>query len=509
MPQDSTADFLPLEIVPNVILEQRRNAAAFPLCPTATTASTLLPTTTTVTETLPNMTDRNAQPPAPPATPAARPDCPTLMKEHITWLNKNAMLGYAQAIAVAQAHDFLEEFWSPADKPKTASVLLAHPSHQTNAKEQFQKAKADEIKAEMAGQCTNGKVPDDLDLYHEVSASMWGLLDAKAIEEYEAMAAEANAHIAEPPSLANIYMNQSLIDQATVSLLERLIEFGPGQLGKVAWVAHCMYEDADGKVGHVNVKIHSKSWAVVPDNDLNSDEYVVAVVKWAARGFEGDKSTAPSEDQQTATAQAKSAIDKQGACSSKSSSSTSHKNKQLATAKAHQDSTVKLSNTIDDDEEDEADNDDEEDEEDKDDDNGDEDNDESVKVQAALANAATAKKCKEKAAKEAEERVAKEAEKSMEQEESEMATKEGEESKLAKGEEDKGSKGKEKGGQGKKRLAEEVAGEVALPPPSKRRGHPPKDTTDNSKPEPQRSARTGKGENHKNYKLVDGKYKGK
>ncbi len=37
------------------------------------------------------------------------------------------------------------------------------------------------------------------------------------------------------------------------------------------------------------MKIHSKSksWAVVPDNDLNSDEYVAAVVKWAARGFEG------------------------------------------------------------------------------------------------------------------------------------------------------------------------------------------------------------------------------
>lgn len=114
---------------------------AFPLRPTATTASTLLPTTTTTTEMLPNMTDRNAQPPA----PATCPDCPTLTKEHITWLNKNAMLGYTQAIAVAQAQssgnkrirgpgieyvkdhvlsDFLEEFWSPADKPKTASVLL-------------------------------------------------------------------------------------------------------------------------------------------------------------------------------------------------------------------------------------------------------------------------------------------------------------------------------------------------------------------------------------------------
>ncbi len=114
---------------------------AFPLHPTATTASTLLPTTTTATETLPNMTDGNAQPPA----PTAHPDYPTLTKEHITWLNKNAMLGYAQAIAIVQAQssgnkriqgpgieyvkdhvlsDFLEEFWSPADEPKTASILL-------------------------------------------------------------------------------------------------------------------------------------------------------------------------------------------------------------------------------------------------------------------------------------------------------------------------------------------------------------------------------------------------
>ncbi|PBK83214.1 hypothetical protein ARMGADRAFT_1038015 [Armillaria gallica] len=337
----------------------------------------------------------------------------------------------------------------------------------------------------MARRSADSKVPDDLDLYCEVSASMWALLDAKAIEEYEAVAAEVNAHIAEPPSLTDIYVNQSLIDQATVSLLECLIGFGPGQLGKVTWVAHCMYEDSDGKIGHVNVKIHSnsKSWVAVPANDLNSDEYVAAVVKWAAHRFEGDKSTVLSESQQTTAAQAKSAMDKQGAHSSKSSSSTSHKNKQPATAKANQASSAKPSNMIDDDEEDEADNDGEECEEDDYEEDDDEEEDESVKVQAALANAATAKKWKEKTAKEAKER--------MEWEESEMATKEGEE---------KGSKGKDKGGQGKKRLAEEIAGEVALPPPSK-------DTTDDSEPEPRRSAQTGKGENHKNYKLVDGKYK--
>ncbi|PBK83200.1 hypothetical protein ARMGADRAFT_1038005 [Armillaria gallica] len=260
-------------------------------------------------------------------------------------------------------------------------------------------------------------------------------------------------------------------------------------------VTHHWYEDSDGKIGHVNVKIHSnsKSWVAVPANDLNSDEYVAAVVKWVAHGFKGDKSTVLSESQQTTAAQAKSATDKQGVNSSKSSSSTSHKNKRPATAKANQASTAKLSDVIDDDEEDEADNDGEECEEDDYEEDDNEEEDESVKVQAALANATAAKKWKEKTAKEAKEMAAKEAKERMEQEESEMATKEGGE---------KGSKGKDKGGQGKKQLAEEIAGEVALPPP-------PKDTTDDSEPEPRHSAWTGKGENHKNYKLVDGKYKGK
>ncbi|KAK0229521.1 hypothetical protein EDD85DRAFT_794006 [Armillaria nabsnona] len=251
----------------------------------------------------------------------------------------------------------------------------------------------------MARCSADSKVPDDLDLYHEVSASMWALLDAKAIEEYKAMVAEVNAHIAEPPSLTNIYVNQSLIDQATASLLEDLIGFGLDQLEKVTWVAHCMYEDADGKIGHVNSSVMGSSWI---------------------------QSTVLSESQQTTTAQAKSAIDKQGTHSSKSSSSISHKNK----------CTAKLSDAIDVDEEDEADNDGEECKED-DYEEDDDDEDESVKVQAALANAATANKQKEKTAKEAEKRAVKEAKERMEWEESEMA---------AKGGEEKGSKGKGKGG---------------------------------------------------------------
>ncbi|PBK70795.1 hypothetical protein ARMSODRAFT_1017583 [Armillaria solidipes] len=475
--------------------------------------------------------------PVPPAPRAVRPDCPTLTKEHTTWLNENVMLGYAQVVAAAQAqssggkrvrgpgidyvkdhvlNDFLEKFWSPDDEPKTASVLLKlrkylanhhkaysektrfdprtqpPPARRTNAKDQFRKVKAKEIKAEMAKRSADGNVPDDLDLYRDVSAAMWAALDSDAVEEFQAMAKEANAHAAELPSLGDIYQNQRLIDQATTSMLERMIGFGPGQLGKVAWIAHCMYEDADGKVCGVNVKIHSKSnsWAAVPDNDLNSEEYFKAAIKWAARGFDGDQSTIPSEGQKTAAAQAKSDTDKRGDRSSKSSDSPSHKNKQAATTKANQASTAKPSNAVDDHDEDEEDNNNEEG-----DDNDDNDDNESAKVQAALANAAAAKKRKEKAAKEAEERAARDAEERVEREESET--------------EDKGSKHGGKGGRGKKRVAEEVAGDVAPPPPPKRRGHAPKDTTDNSELEPRRSARSGKGENHKNYKLADGKYTGK
>ncbi len=39
----------------------------------------------------------------PTTTGAWHPNCPTLSKEHTTWLNENAMIGYAQAVAEAQA----------------------------------------------------------------------------------------------------------------------------------------------------------------------------------------------------------------------------------------------------------------------------------------------------------------------------------------------------------------------------------------------------------------------
>ncbi len=114
----------------------------------------------------------------------------------------------------------------------------------------------------MARQSHNGDVTDNLNLYHDVCAALWAALDTKAAEEYQEMADEVNARAMEPPvsvrfisasfmSVIDRYLlsplrNQSLIDQAT-TLLERIIGFGPGQLGKVAWIAHCMYEDADGK----------------------------------------------------------------------------------------------------------------------------------------------------------------------------------------------------------------------------------------------------------------------
>ncbi|SJL02883.1 uncharacterized protein ARMOST_06224 [Armillaria ostoyae] len=289
---------------------------------------------------------------------------------------------------------------------------------------------------------------DNLDLYHDVSAALWAALDVKAVEEYQVMADEVNVCATEPPSLSEIYQNQSLIDQATTSLLERMITFGPGQLGKVTWIAHCMYEDADGKVCGINVTIHSKSksWAAVPDNDLNSEEYFNATIKWAAHGFEGDKSTVPSESQKTATAKANPKPAKHHDQPSKSSDSTSCKDKDKA---------------ADNDNNDEDDGDEDEDDEDDEDDKDDNEDDESAKVEAALANAVAAKAWKEKAAKEVKEQVehdAREKEKAM---------------KKAEGKADK-RKGRER-----KHSAEE---DVTPPPPAKR-GHLAKVTTD----EPQRS----------------------
>lgn len=84
-------------------------------------------------------------PPVPLLTAHIHPDCPALMKKQTTWLNKNAIMGYAQTVAAAQAQSsnslrvrgpgteyvkehvlnaFLEEFWTPDNEPKTMSVLL-------------------------------------------------------------------------------------------------------------------------------------------------------------------------------------------------------------------------------------------------------------------------------------------------------------------------------------------------------------------------------------------------
>lgn len=66
-------------------------------------------------------------------------------------------------------------------------------------------AKAWEIKAEMAKRSCDVQAVDNLDLYHDVSSAMWNELDAMTIEEYQAMADEANVRAAEPPSLSEIY----------------------------------------------------------------------------------------------------------------------------------------------------------------------------------------------------------------------------------------------------------------------------------------------------------------
>ncbi len=57
----------------------------------------------------------------------------------------------------------------------------------------------------MARQSHNGKVTDNLDLYCDVSAALWEALDVKAVEEYQVMADEVNAHVTEPPGLSEIY----------------------------------------------------------------------------------------------------------------------------------------------------------------------------------------------------------------------------------------------------------------------------------------------------------------
>ncbi|PBK89481.1 hypothetical protein ARMGADRAFT_1083470 [Armillaria gallica] len=152
--------------------------------------------------------------PVPPAPPTVCPDCPMLTKEHTTWLNENVILGYAQVVTAAQDHilnEFLEKFWSPDDESKTASVLLKLRKYLANhhkaysEKTLFNPPKAKEIKAEMAKRPSNSNIPKDLDLYCDVSATMWVALDSDTVEEYQAMAKEANAHAAELPSLGDIY----------------------------------------------------------------------------------------------------------------------------------------------------------------------------------------------------------------------------------------------------------------------------------------------------------------
>lgn len=241
----------------------------------------------------------------------------------------------------------------------------------------------------------------------------------------------------------------------------------------------------------------------VPDNDLNLEEYFNATIKWAARGFEGmycinflsyprewyisslgDKSTVPSESQKTAATKANLKPAKHHDQPSKSSDSTSRKDHSTS----HKDRDIAADNdNNDEDDNDKGENgegDDEDNEDDKDDDDED---DESAKAEAALANAPAAKERKERATKEAKEQV-------------ECDVRERVKAKVKAMKKAEGKADKKKGGE-RKCLAEE---DVTLPPPAKR-GRLTKVTTD----KPRHSSQTGKGENPGNYKLADGKYKGR
>ncbi|KAK0473331.1 hypothetical protein IW261DRAFT_1423561 [Armillaria novae-zelandiae] len=275
--------------------------------------------------------------------------CPTLMDEQTKWLNEQAMLGYAQAFSEASAkssnatrlrgpgieyvqkyvlNDFLGKFWTPDTEPSTRSVLQKvtkylnnhykkylneckfdpHtqpcPMRRMNTTAQFQEAKRNNIRTEVARRGGDGVIPSKvrLDVFQEAAVTLWDALDDEEKAKYQAMADEANKQADQPPDLAEIYRNQPLVGEATQSLLERLIGFGQGQLGKVAWVVHCMYEDEEGNVHQTDVKVHSKSktWASAPSKDLDSKEYLDAISMWASRGFGEDVTTIPSEGQRLA-----------------------------------------------------------------------------------------------------------------------------------------------------------------------------------------------------------------
>ncbi|KAK0492692.1 hypothetical protein EDD18DRAFT_1108697 [Armillaria luteobubalina] len=453
------------------------------------------------------MTDSSNSAPS-TQTPVAgpRPECPTLTSDQGTWLKKNYLPGYMQAVDAARAKKpnalhvrgpgkefvknhvlnvFIDQFWDRVHEPNTASVMqkvkkylenhyktfdkksgtdhrAQPPPHcRTNAKEQFRLVMAEQIKC---------NVPNNLDLFREVSGDMWGAISDAEHQKYQAKADELNSVIAEGPALQYIYEMQPYIAEVTEADLSQLIGFQHNQFGKVAWVAHCMYEDENGEVQHKCVKVHSKSksWGSIPDNDLQSVEYRTAVCTWATRGFDepADKLVKPSDSQQGSIVEADNA--KGPSDNANNSDPSTNHSKTKPRMKNNKKNSEKESNVV--------------------------------------AETVT----KEKETKEEQERAMRDAEESAtkEREVQESAAKGREEKEIAA----KETKGKRKTVRGQKRPNDTVDGDVNAPP-AKKQGRSVKNTIadDNppSPPQPQCSARAGKGENPSNYKLIGGKYVGK
>ncbi|KAK0440372.1 hypothetical protein EV421DRAFT_1905513 [Armillaria borealis] len=267
-----------------------------------------------------------------------RPDCPMLNAEHGKWLKDNFFAGYIQAVDDAKAkkpnvarvqgpgkdfvtnhilHPFIEHFWTHANEPNTGKVkkyLENHyktfdknaaidihtqppPPHRTNAKEQFRIANAEQISDERTRHAAERNIPNDLDLYREVISDMWEAASASELDRYTKKAEDVNTSIATGPTVTEVYKLQPYLPEATEAALSRLIGFRHNQFGKVAWVAHCVYEDEQGVVQHKACVIFRLTWSAIPDNALQNEEYRTNVCTWAARGFDADKETAPNEGQ--------------------------------------------------------------------------------------------------------------------------------------------------------------------------------------------------------------------
>ncbi|KAK0492857.1 hypothetical protein EDD18DRAFT_1108468 [Armillaria luteobubalina] len=391
------------------------------------------------------------------------PECPTLTSDQGTWLKKNYLPDYMQAIDAARAKKpntlhvrgpgkdfvknhvlnvFIDQFWDHAHEPNTASVMQKVKKYLKNHYKTFDKKSGTDHQTQPPPhRHTNAKeqfclvMAEQINLFHEVLGDMWEAIGDAEHQKYQAKADELNVVITESPALQYIYEMQSYIAEATEADLSQLIGFQHNQFGKVAWVAHCMYKDKNGEVQHTCIKVHSKSksWGSIPDNDLH------LLLESA------DKLVKPSDSQQPSIVEADNAnySDPTGINHSKTKPRMKKNKKNSEKESNAEESSVK-------------------------------------------------EKEKERAMRDAEESAVKE------REEKETTAKE--------------TKGKHKPVQGQKHPNDTVNGDVNAPP-AKKQGRSAKNTIADdsppSPPQPRCSAHAGKGENPSNYKLIGGKYVGK